>query len=434
VGQGLGKTKIPGDRRGLGSNDAEREKVPVVSREPWQQASAEEGGLASAGSRENNEKPGCRIVPKAAKGIQTTQDFEIASEEHRRILEIERLQAAEGGAVGFVFWRPREKVRTETCPLQTRFEPGEALGQERNRVISISMAELDDFGGTSPDEAAELRFGSHLGRQLFDRNVFEDDSEDLLVLALGEKEFSDAPRRLRPSRRNDEDDRFAAVGGLGQSFLPTLACDESALGINIEEDVVPAVVGQPFVESDGLAFVDTGMAEEDARYESSFRRVSVGAAPALYVRGESSAGRFNGISGPRGVRVDNGLRLIWHSILGWCSEDTSPANRDAIQFIARPISGPRGTETNRVRREDKTSVPSPSRGSDHPDETEKADSTPPPGLILAAFQESQAFCTEIRLALVRYKFSSRQPKWKAPAGSWFCGIDFNLVRGLAISI
>jgi hypothetical protein len=55
-------------------------------------------------------------------------------------------------------------------------------------------------------------------------------------------------------------------------------------------------------------------------------------------------------------------------------------------------------------------VPSPSRGSDHPDEPEKVDSTTPLGLILAAFQESQAFCTEIRLALVRYKFSSRQTK------------------------
>src|SRR4029077_15212834 len=134
------------------------------------------------------------------------------------------------------------------------------------------MAESDDFGGTSPDEAAKLPFGSHLGRQLSDRNVFEDDTEDLLVQALSEKEFSEAPLRLRPSRRNDKDDRFAAVGGLAQSFLPTLACGEPALGINIEEDVFPAVIRQPFVHRDGLAFVDTGMAEEDARHGSSFRR------------------------------------------------------------------------------------------------------------------------------------------------------------------
>ena len=145
AGQRLGKTKIPGDGRGLRSNHAEREKVPVVAREPWQQAGAEERGLAIARGGENDEKPGCRVVPKAAEDIQSTQDFEIASEEHRGILEIERLQAAEWGAVGFVFRWPREKVGTETCLLQTRFEPAEALGQERNRVISISMAELDRF-------------------------------------------------------------------------------------------------------------------------------------------------------------------------------------------------------------------------------------------------------------------------------------------------
>ena len=41
-----------------------------------------------------------------------------------------------------------------------------------------------------------------------------------------------------------------------QSFLPTLACDEPALGINIKKDVVPTVIGQPFIQRDGLAFVN----------------------------------------------------------------------------------------------------------------------------------------------------------------------------------
>jgi hypothetical protein len=115
------------------------------------------------------------------------------------------------------------------------------------------------------------------------------------VQTLGEKEFSETPFRLGPSRRNDEDDRFAAVGGLAQSFLPTLACGEPALGINIEEDIVPAVISQPFVQRDGLAFVDTGMAEEDARHGLSFRRSGAGAAPAWESRGESSAVRFGEI-------------------------------------------------------------------------------------------------------------------------------------------
>ena len=112
---------------------------------------------------------------------------------------------------------------------------------------------------------------------------------------LGEKEFSEAPLRLRPSRRNDEDNRFAAVGGLAQSFLPMLACDEPALGINIEKDVVPAVISQLFVHRDGLAFVDTGMAEEDARHELSCRRIGAAAAPACDARSETSYDPFSGI-------------------------------------------------------------------------------------------------------------------------------------------
>ena len=52
-----------------GSNHAEREKVPVVAREPWQQTGAEERGLAGARGGENDEEPGCRVVPKAAEDI-----------------------------------------------------------------------------------------------------------------------------------------------------------------------------------------------------------------------------------------------------------------------------------------------------------------------------------------------------------------------------
>src|SRR5438045_7551114 len=118
--------------------------MPVITREPWQQAGPKERGLAGARGGQNDEEPRCRVVPKAAEDVQSTQDFEIASKEHRGILEIERLQAAEGGAVGFVFWRPRKKVGTETYLLQTRFEPAEALGQEPNRALSTSLPARDD--------------------------------------------------------------------------------------------------------------------------------------------------------------------------------------------------------------------------------------------------------------------------------------------------
>ena len=53
--------------------------------------------------------------------------------------------------MGFVFRWPREKVGTQSCFLQARFEPAEALGQERNRVISIPMAESDRIGGAGPN-------------------------------------------------------------------------------------------------------------------------------------------------------------------------------------------------------------------------------------------------------------------------------------------
>ena len=79
-------------------------------------------------------------------------------------------------------------------------------------------------------------------------------------------DFRLAPTRRQPLLRDKRQDDLAAVGGLLQRFLPALAGDDAALGIEIEEDVVPAILRQPVADPDGLVAVGARMADEKARH------------------------------------------------------------------------------------------------------------------------------------------------------------------------
>src|SRR5271165_1437496 len=79
---------------------------------------------------------------------------------------------------------------------------------------------------------------------------------DLRLAPTGRQTF------LRHERQND----FAAPGGLLQRFLPALAGRNAALGVEIEEDVLPAVLCEPVADLDGLVVVEARMTDEKARH------------------------------------------------------------------------------------------------------------------------------------------------------------------------
>jgi hypothetical protein len=99
----------------------------------------------------------------------------------------------------------------------------------------------------------------------------DDDGEQLLIERAREGVLPQAPARCEPVAGDEEDDRFAARRRLVQRPLPALARRDAALGVEIEEDVVPTLGRQPIAQRHRLEIVGAGMAEEDARHRGSRR-------------------------------------------------------------------------------------------------------------------------------------------------------------------
>jgi hypothetical protein len=75
-----------------------------------------------------------------------------------------------------------------------------------------------------------------------------------------------AVARRQPLRRDQRQHDLATRGGLLQGFLPALAGDDAALGVEVEEDVIPAVRGEPIADLDSLVVVTARMTDEKARH------------------------------------------------------------------------------------------------------------------------------------------------------------------------
>src|SRR5262249_44896162 len=70
----------------------------------------------------------------------------------------------------------------------------------------------------------------------------------------------------QPFLRDERKNQFATIGGFLQSFFPALACCNAALGVEIEENIVPAVLGEPVADLDGLVAVEARMTDKKARH------------------------------------------------------------------------------------------------------------------------------------------------------------------------
>jgi len=112
-------------------------------------------------------------------------------------------------------------------------------------------------------EIGDLPFGRHLGRQFGERRRLNDDGKDPLVEALGEQEFRQTPLGCRPDRRDEEHHQLAAFGGALQGLLPALPGLQSALGIEVEKHIVPAMRDHPVTDGDGLSVVRARMGDEN---------------------------------------------------------------------------------------------------------------------------------------------------------------------------
>ena len=92
--------------------------------------------------------------------------------------------------------------------------------------------------------------------------VLDQDAEDPLVELLGEAELPEAPVRIEPRAADQEEHRLAAVRRLVEPALPALARGDAALGVEVEEEVVPALGGKPVAKRDRFGVVGARMADE----------------------------------------------------------------------------------------------------------------------------------------------------------------------------
>ena len=67
-------------------------EVPLVARQPRQQAGTQERRLAGPGRSENDEQALIASSAHAAEAVEPLEDLNLAAEENRRIIEIERLE------------------------------------------------------------------------------------------------------------------------------------------------------------------------------------------------------------------------------------------------------------------------------------------------------------------------------------------------------
>ena len=79
--------------------------------------------------------------------------------------------------------------------------------------------------------------------------------------------FRALPERREPFLGDEREDDLATIGRLLQRLLPALAGHDAALGIEIEEDVVPAVLRKPVADLNGLVVIGARMADEKARHD-----------------------------------------------------------------------------------------------------------------------------------------------------------------------
>ena len=104
-------------------------------------------------------------------------------------------------------------------------------------------------------EIHKLPSAGEIGWKFRNGDIFNQHAEQALVETMREVEFLHAPARTQPCAGNEEQHCLAAVRRLVECALPTFARDDAALGVEIEENVVPSLTGKPVAQRNRLAVI-----------------------------------------------------------------------------------------------------------------------------------------------------------------------------------
>jgi hypothetical protein len=244
----------------------QRQETQVVARQPRQQSRAQERRFSGAGRAQNDEQPRrCRIA-QAAQRIERFDDRALAPEEDAGVFGLERFEAAVRRALRLFLRGPGEKPWLDAAFRQATPQAAQSFSGEGDVLLGVSARQHHAKHAVvaSRGEIDDLPGAGQVRRQLVDRDVFDQRSEQTLVEPPRQIEFVVAPARVEPSLRHQEQNRLAARRRLIERPLPALARRDADLriGIDVEKDVGPTLFAQPIADRDRLRVIRTRVTEE----------------------------------------------------------------------------------------------------------------------------------------------------------------------------
>ena len=121
-------------------------------------------------------------------------------------------------------------ARIEPGAHQPFAQPGKpALREQHIALAAVGQLGREDAVVLAGGEVHHLARRRQVGRQVGNRDVLDQDAEDLLVELVGERQLAHAPLRGEPGAADEEDHRLAAIGLLVQAPLPQFAGGDAAL-------------------------------------------------------------------------------------------------------------------------------------------------------------------------------------------------------------
>ena len=114
-------------------------------------------------------------------------------------------------------------------------------------------------------EAHHLPLRAQAAGQAIERNIVDQQREQLFVELVGKLVFVAAPFGGKPILGHQEQDRLAAGRGIFQRLRPSLARDKAVVRVKIEENIVrsaPPLADHPVAQCNGPVVIPAGMTDE----------------------------------------------------------------------------------------------------------------------------------------------------------------------------
>ena len=239
---------LAAERGVLRAHQRQRQEMALVAREPRQQTGAQERRFAGTRGAEDHQQTRRGAGLQAAQRVDRLDDGRVAAEEDAGILGFERLEAAIGRAVWLALAAARRKISDRAPP-----SPGHSFSRRRpsrEKATCFSSCEpglttlsMTMSWPTARSTTCQVPVSSGGRSAMVLPGSMRTANSFLLRLRARAYSFRHQPDRA--NRRKSRKRPLRSATRPRQRALPALAGGDAAVGIEIEEDVVPAFRRKP---------------------------------------------------------------------------------------------------------------------------------------------------------------------------------------------